>query len=215
MAGRVGPPGRLARAPAGRPAIGIDPLRRLAAVLTGLLLLAGCGGTLGGTTGTVETAPPLAGTFNDTDVMFLQMLIPHHEQGIELAGIAAARASAGGVRDLAAAVEATQNDELADMREWLRAWNQPLAADPDPRAHAGHGGMPATDPKVIAALRRIPAGPDFDRMFLNLLTAHQHGAVELARMQVRAGKYQEATDLAARIVESRTAQIRQMARLRG
>ena len=58
-----------------------------------------------------------------------------------------------------------------------------------------------------------PAGPDFDRTFLNLFTGHQHGAVELARMESRSGKYPGAEELAGRIVESRTAQIRQMARL--
>ena len=189
------------------------PAGRLVAVLLGALLLAGCGSTLAATSGTAETAPALPGTFNDTDVMFLQMLIPHHEQGIELARLAARRAAVADVRDLAAAVDATQTDELADMKEWLRDWNQPLSADPDPHAHAGHGGMHTTDPEVVAELRRTPAGPDFDRTFLNLFTGHQHGAVELARMEARSGKYPGAKDLAERIVASRTAQIRQLARL--
>ncbi len=208
MAGRVG-------GPAGRPALARRAGRRprLLAPLVALLLLAGCGSALTATPGTAETAPPLPGTFDDTDVMFLQMLIPHHEQGVELARIAATRAGSADVRDLAAAVEATQRDEIADMKAWLRGWNQPIAADPDPRAHAGHGGMHATDPDAVAALRRTPAGPAFDRTFLTLLTGHQHGAVDLARMEARDGEHPGARDLAERIVRSRTAQIRQMAGL--
>lgn len=203
MIGRAGRPGGAA----GRPAItGV-------AVLSAVLLLAGCGTTLAATSGTVESAPALPGTFNDTDVMVLQMLVPHHEQGVELATIAADRASDKDVRDLAAAIAATQGDELAEMKDWLRDWHQPVAADPDPRAHAGHGGMHATDPAVIERLRRTPAGPGFDRTFLNLLTGHQHGAVELARIEAAAGKAPRARDLAERIVASRTAQIRQAARL--
>jgi uncharacterized protein (DUF305 family) len=186
---------------------------RILAVLAGLLLLAGCGTTLAATTGTAATAPPLAGTFNDTDVMFLQMAIPHHEQGVDMARLAVERASGADVRDLAAAVVATQDDELADMKQWLGDWNQPVAADPDPHAHAGHGGMHGTDPEFVAALRRTPAGPDFDRTFLNLFTGHQHGAVELARMETSGGRYPRARDLAERIVSSRTAQIGQLARL--
>lgn len=190
--------------------------RCLATVLPAVLatmLLAGCAAFGSTPTGSSASAPPLDGSFNDTDVMFLQMLIPHHRQGVELARLAADRATDAGVRDLAAAVEVTQTDELEDMREWLREWNQPTAADPDPHAHAGHGGMPATDPEVIASLRATEAGSEFDRTFLNLLTGHQHGAVELARMETGGGRHQEAVDLADRIVTSRTAQIQQMARL--
>ena len=186
--------------------------RCLVAVLAALLL-AGCAAV--GTTpaGPTASAPPLDGSFNDTDVMFLQMLLPHHRQGVDLAELAADRASAASVRDFAAAVASTQADEIADMRGWLRDWNQPLEADGDPHAHAGHGGMPATDPAVIQSLRDTPAGAGFDRTFLNLLTGHQHGAVELARMESGGGRHPDAVDLADRIVQSRTAQIKQMAQL--
>jgi uncharacterized protein (DUF305 family) len=188
-------------------------MRRLAVVLAGLLLLAGCGTPFTATTGVAETAPPLPGTFNDTDVMFLQMMVPSHEQGVEMARLAARRGGNAGVRDLAAAVEVTQQDEISEMTRRLRAWHQPVAADPDPRAHAGHGGMHATDPAFLETLRETPAGPDFDRNFLNLLTGQQLGAVELARMETGRGKDSGARDLAERIVASRTAQIKQMARL--
>jgi uncharacterized protein (DUF305 family) len=188
-------------------------MRRLAVVLAGLLLLAGCGTPFTATTGGAETAPPLPGTFNDTDVMFLQMMVPSHEQGVEMARLAARRAGDADVRELAAAVEVTQQDEIGEMARRLRAWHQPVAADPNPGAHAGHGGMHATDPAFVETLRATPAGPDFDRDFLNLLTGQQLGAVELARMETGRGKDSGARDLAERIVKSRTAQIKQMARM--
>lgn len=181
-------------------------------LLAAVLVLAGCGTPLTATTGTAASAPPLPGNFDDTDVMFLQMLIPHHEQGIELARLARTRARSAEVREFAAAVVATQTDEVEDMRSWLRAWNQPVEADPDAHAHAGHGGMRLTDPDVVASLADTPAVA-FDRTFLNLFTGHQHGAVELARLETRGGKDPLATGLASRIVESRTAQVRQLARL--
>ncbi|MPZ83549.1 MAG: DUF305 domain-containing protein [Actinophytocola sp.] len=181
-------------------------------LVAAVLLLAGCGTPVTATTGTVESAPPLPGNFNDTDVMFLQMMVPHHEQGVRMARLAQTRAAAVEVRDLAAAVVATQTDEVEDMTAWLRAWNQPIEADPDAHAHAGHGGMRMTDPAVVASLADTPAAA-FDRTFLNLFTGHQHGAVELARMETGDGKDPQARELASRIVESRTAQVRQMARL--
>lgn len=185
--------------------------RCLVALVAGLLLLVtGCGSALTAETGVAETAPPMDTSFNPTDVMFLQMLLPHEQQGVEMARLATERATRQDVRDLAAAVEATQTDEITTIEKLLRDWNQPTAADPDPHAHADHGGMHATDPERIAELRRTPAGPDFDAKFLNLLTGHQHGAVEMARLESQDGKHPDAKDLADRVVKSRTGQIQQM-----
>jgi uncharacterized protein (DUF305 family) len=72
--------------------------------------------------------------------------------------------------------------------------------------------MHTTDPAVVESLATTPAAR-FDRTFLNLLTGHQHGAVELARLETGGGADPRAKDLAARIVRSRTAQVQQMAHL--
>ncbi|MCT2585437.1 DUF305 domain-containing protein [Actinophytocola gossypii] len=176
-----------------------------------VLLLAGCDSALTMRTGASRSAPPLDGSFNDTDVMFLQMLVPHHRQGVRLAALAADLATDPEIRDFAAAVEATQTDEIADMESWLTEWNQPIAADPDPNAHHGHGdGLHSADPSVVTALAETPAA-QFDRAFLTSLTGHQHGAVKLARMELEDGRHPDALDLADRVVESRTAQVKQMA----
>jgi uncharacterized protein (DUF305 family) len=184
-------------------------VKRLLVVL--LLLLTGCGVGVTETTGVRTPATPaLDGTYNDTDVMFLQMAVPQHEQGIEMARLAEKRASRKEVRDLATAIRLTQEDEVASMRRWLDKWNQPIPPDLDPGAHAGHGGMHGTDPAVLDVLRDTPAGPDFDSRFLTLLTGHQHGAVELARMEEKDGFNADARGLADRIVKSRTAEIEQI-----
>jgi uncharacterized protein (DUF305 family) len=181
-------------------------MKRLLVLL--FLLLTGCAAI--GTTGVRVTAPPPDGSYNDTDVMFLQMAVPQHEQGIEMARLAEKRATRKEIRDLAAAIRVTQEDELTLMKKWLARWNQPIAYDPDPTAHAGHGGMHGTDPAVLQVLRDTPAGPDFDSRFLNLLTGHQHGAVELARLEQKDGRHPDARELADRIIRSRTAEIQQM-----
>jgi uncharacterized protein (DUF305 family) len=171
-----------------------------------LLLLAGCGDGA-----RLHRRAAQSPRFNGTDVMFLQMMIPHHREGIEMARLAKLRASGADVRTLAAAVEATQLDEVEDMTGWLRAWGEPATADPNPGVHAGHGGMRSTGPARIAALRTTKAA-DFDRTFLNLLIGHQHNAVDLARMEAAGGVNLQAVDLARRIDESRTAQISLMLR---
>jgi uncharacterized protein (DUF305 family) len=172
-------------------------------------LVAGCGG--GADAGPPASAPPKPPTFNDTDVMFLQMMIPHHREALEIVRLGKERAVGAEVKTLAAAVEATQTDEVDSMAGWLAAWGKPTNADPNPSLHAHHGGMRATGKERIEALRKTKPA-QFDRTFLNLLIGHQHNAVELARMEVDGGVNLHAKDLARRIDESRRAQISLMLR---
>src|SRR5690349_24817548 len=60
------------------------------------------------------------------------------------------------------------------------------------------------------ALPISPAGPDFDSRFLTLLTGHQHGAVELARMEQKDGFNKDARELADRVVRSRRSEERRV-----
>ncbi len=57
------------------------------------------------------------------DVMFAQMMIPHHQQAIEMADIALGKPSASAtVRDLATQIKAAQDPEITVMSGWLTAW---------------------------------------------------------------------------------------------
>ncbi|NUW32597.1 DUF305 domain-containing protein [Nonomuraea sp. SMC257] len=167
-----------------------------------LLALPGCGAR--GTPG------PAADPVNAQDVMFTQMMVPHHRQGIEIAKLGAARGRSPEVRTLAAAVAATQQDEVEMMLRWLYAWEQPLTAPSG--AHDHHGGMPETDRARIAALARSRT---FDRDFLNLLIAHQDDAIQMAETEVARGANPAARSWAGRVRESRRAQIAQMKSLLG
>lgn len=172
-------------------------------VVAGLLALAGCG--TGGATG--ETGKPPV--FNASDVMFLQMMLPHHEQGVQIAQLAKDHPARPAVKELAAAIEVTQESEISDMKHWLTDWHQPTTGTMDPQAHAAHGGMRMTDPDLVGALTKT-SGPEFERKFLDVLTGHQHSAVELARTETTDGSNPQAKELANRIVESRTAEIKQL-----
>jgi uncharacterized protein (DUF305 family) len=194
---------------------------RRTVIVAALLLLGGCGSAPDGTgatpaapapvpTGSAVPAPADAtGVFNETDVMFLQMMVTHHGQGLELVRLVGSRARRTEVKTLAAAIDVTQDAERETMRNWLTGWGRTTSADPDAHAHADHGGLPATGPEQIAALART-TGTEFETAFLNLLIAHQHNAVEMARVETRSGTHAGALDLARRIDVSRTAQINQM-----
>ncbi|MEV8442812.1 DUF305 domain-containing protein [Actinosynnema sp. NPDC051121] len=183
-------------------------MRRLAALVAGLLVLAGCGST-------PAAAPPTASTvvetneFNETDVMFLQMAVPHHRTGLEIVKLAEDRPVRAEVKTLAAAIEVTQLSEVDSMTKWLAEWGQPEAAGDNPQLHAGHGGDHSTSPEAIAEL--AATGPaEFEKAFLNLLIGHQHNAVAMAKLEKEGGINPQAKALAGRIFDSRTAQISQM-----
>ncbi|MFI6095833.1 DUF305 domain-containing protein [Lentzea sp. NPDC051213] len=141
------------------------------------------------------------------DVMFLQMMIPHHEQGVSMVALASSRAQDEDVRMLAAAIESTQATELDAMKGWLNSWGEPLTAPPD--SHAGHGGMRRSDPEEIARLQAL-RGNEFDQRLLNVMIAHQDDAVQMARWEHGSGAHKEVKDLAGRIEKSRSAQIEMM-----
>ncbi|WP_030176975.1 DUF305 domain-containing protein [Spirillospora albida] len=190
-------------------------IRAIALLATApLLLTAACGGD-GEATGSkrAATGAPSAvtgpGSHNATDVMYLQMMIAHHRQGLQMAGLAARKAPGADVRRLAKAVHLTQTDEVKLMTSWLRKWNKPLTVDHAPSAHADHGGLPATSAKEIGALR-VAKGARFQNAFLNLFIGHQSAAVEMAKMETGKGVNGETKAFATRLTASRQDQIKQM-----
>ncbi|WP_336207526.1 DUF305 domain-containing protein [Nonomuraea sp. LPB2021202275-12-8] len=163
----------------------------------GLLLVVACGPDESG------GAP-----VNAADVTFVQMMVQHHRQGIQIAKVGADRATTPELKTLTAAIVTTQQSEVEMMLRWLHAWGQPLNA-PD-GAHDHHGGLPEIDQKRIAALKR---SKELEPDLLTLMITHQEGAVQMAAAEVRDGVAPAATQWAAQVQESRKAQIAQMREL--
>jgi uncharacterized protein (DUF305 family) len=192
-------------------------MSRRVVALVAALLLAGCtsdGGSLAAPSTKDRSGAPAKG-LNNTDVMFLQMILPHHRQGVELAGLGHTKGSREELVQLAAAIESTQADEaelLAGILADAGAPQTPPAAPGGEDPHAAHGGLPGTSEQQVAALRAA-TGADFERRFLSTMMAHQGDAIQLAKMELASGTDKRLVDLARRIEQSRTAQIGQMQRL--
>ncbi|NUT45620.1 MAG: DUF305 domain-containing protein [Thermoactinospora sp.] len=164
---------------------------RVVVFLLAALLLSGCG----------AAGQAAADPVNADDVMFLQMMIPHHKQGVEIVRLGRDQARSAELKTLAAAIESTQTEEITRMTRWLHGWQQPLTAPSD--AHAGHE-VPETDLQKITSLRR---SKNFDRDLLNLLIAHQDDAAQLAVKEGFAGANPEVKDWAKQVELSRKDQI--------
>ncbi|MFF8672484.1 DUF305 domain-containing protein [Streptomyces sp. NPDC015242] len=201
--------------------------RRAAAagvVAAGALLLSACGSgddtsgthhgtgasaTAGAGTGTASRTP--AGEVNDADVMFAQMMIPHHEQALEMARLAGGRASDAEIKELARRIERAQDPEIKTMKGWLTAWNEPTAA---PSASGmGHGGGHGADGMMSAAdMTELKAmkGTEFDKAFAQMMIDHHEGAIAMAEDERREGANPDARKLAAAIVKGQSAEVEQL-----
>jgi uncharacterized protein (DUF305 family) len=196
-------------------------MRRVLVVMA-VLGLAACGpeSTSGGAPTTAPPPPTTAaalpatvdGPYNATDVMFLQMMLAHHEPAAALLELGRSKATRAEVRGLAGDLATAQAAETRTITGWLEAWGEPLASDAHPDAHAAHGGLPALGDKEIAELARAGSA-EFDTAFLNMLIGHQHGAVELARMEATSGQNPRVKELARRTDETTRGQIQQLLRM--
>ncbi|WP_219415790.1 DUF305 domain-containing protein [Pseudonocardia nigra] len=206
------------------------PARRIAGVAGAVLAavaLAGCGGEAAapadsGSPPATSSAPTSTTAqadeqFNEADVRFAQMMIPHHRQAIEMAELAADRAQNQEVEALAEEVMAAQDPEIETMTGFLESWGAEVPAD-DSRGgmdhgDTGHGDMGGMSgmmtPEQMQQLR-YASGPEFDRMFLEMMIAHHEGAVTDAERELAEGVNEQAKALASEITDAQTAEIERM-----
>ncbi|GGZ94867.1 DUF305 domain-containing protein [Streptomyces bluensis] len=197
------------------------PSRRIAAVgavTAGVLLLTACGGDdMGGmdhgsgSSSASESAPAGNGagaaSFNDADVAFAQMMIPHHEQALEMARLADGRASDAEIKDIVGKIEKAQDPEIATMKGWLGSWKQPTAMESMPGMdHGGDGMMSDTDMKDLKAMK----GTEFDKMFAQMMIDHHNGAITMAKDEQKKGKNGDAVKMAGDIVKGQSAEVKQL-----
>ena len=116
--------------------------------------------------------------YTGADIKFMQGMIGHHAQAVEMVALVPARTSSDGVRTLALRIDVSQHDEMTMMREWLQARGQQI---PDPRAHHMMGAklMPGMlSPAEMASLAAAK-GAAFDRLFLEGMIKHHSGAITM------------------------------------
>ncbi|MFG2041883.1 DUF305 domain-containing protein [Dactylosporangium sp. NPDC048998] len=185
------------------------------AALGTALLLAACGGGhdpmsgmhSGGTTPGGGASPGVA-AFNDADVMFAQMMIPHHRQAVEMAALAGTRAADPEVKTLAAQIEAAQEPEIKTMTGWLAAWGRPAPMMSGGMHHPGmFSAMPGMMSDADMARLEAATGKDFDRQFCTMMIAHHRGAVTMAEDELANGANTDAKALARRIITAQQAEI--------
>ena len=155
-------------------------------------------------------ATPAAGPHNDADVMFAVMMIPHHQQAIEMADLVLAKDGINTeVTDLATQIKAAQGPEIAQMRGWLAGWGE----NPSPSMPMDHdmgGGMMSQ--ADMDDLEKA-TGDEAARLFLAGMIEHHNGAIAMAQQEITNGQNPDAQQLAQDIIDAQQAEIVTMNRL--
>jgi uncharacterized protein (DUF305 family) len=162
------------------------------------------------------SAPASEGTHNAADVSFAQGMIPHHRQAVEMADLAATRASSQEVKDLAAEIRKAQDPEVRTLTGWLTSWGEDVPAEGD-MEHSGHGGHGVTGmmtPEQMEELEKS-SGKAFDTAFLEMMIEHHKGAVTMAGTEQKNGSHGPAKSMAEEIVTTQSAEIDGMNQLLG
>lgn len=172
-----------------------------------------------------EVVPSVERGHAAADVAFMVGMIPHHEQALELAGLAERRAADERVRGLAARISDVQQAEIAVYEGWLA--ERGLSSDGRRSGHrgqAGHGGHGGSSehgwgteqPHGMASaadIERLAAssGREFDRLWIEVMIRHHEGALEMVADREDAGGMDiRAGELAAEVAAGQAAEIRRM-----
>jgi uncharacterized protein (DUF305 family) len=135
---------------------------------------------------TRATLPPRSAK----DVEFMQGMIMHHAQAVEMTALVESHTENKDVRLLGARISQSQSDEMKFMKRWLEMRGEPISP---PMPGMEHTHMPGHDmsshhmlmpgmltPKQMDALRKTK-GAEFDRLFLNGMIQHHKGALIMVK----------------------------------
>ncbi|MFF6986433.1 DUF305 domain-containing protein [Streptomyces sp. NPDC010273] len=173
------------------------------------LTLTACGGD-DGTTKAGAGSSAGSGGHNAADVSFSQEMIQHHRQAVQMAGLAAGHASSAQVKSLASKIEGAQAPEIRTMSGWLTSWGEQVPQDMSGMGHDMSSSTPGMMSAADMGKLEKTSGAAFDTLFLTMMVEHHKGAVAMARSEKADGAYDPAVELAADVITSQSAEIKQM-----
>ena len=201
----------------------------VAAVAAAVLSLSGCGSNSSSPVTGSASAADSANTDQASmaDIAFVQMMIPHHEQAVEMSQMALDPTSGASpaVQQMALDIEAAQVREIALMEQWLVEWGVPYDYDddtdwPGPHADDHMNGWGMADMMGMLSDEQIAelaaaTETQFDRLWLEGMIAHHEGAVDMAEMVASESGDPAVNALAVQIITTQLGEIAEMEQLLG
>lgn len=189
---------------------------RLAPLLLALTLAAAACGESAPTESSAPgstTRAESAADHNQADIEFLQGMIPHHAQAVEMSEMALGRSDDPKIVDLAELIKAAQQPEIDQMNTLLAGWGVEAAGG----GHSGSHGSAAVHPGMLddtgMAALDAAEGDEFERLFLEGMIGHHQGAVTTSQAELEGGQSPEAKELAQMIIDAQEAEIAEMEQL--
>lgn len=140
------------------------------------------------------------------DAMFIEQMIPHHDNAIEMAELALIRAEHPEIRQLASDIKRTQTAENAQMRTWYQEWFGTAVPDVgDPSLMMG--GMMGSG---TTNMDDLETAEPFDKAFIEAMIPHHQLAIMMSQMAGGATGRSEMRELTSSIIEAQSKEIGQM-----
>jgi uncharacterized protein (DUF305 family) len=177
-------------------------------ILVASLTLTGCTVNIGATDsngmmdGSMMENNETTSGFSGTDIMFAQMMIPHHQQAVDMSTLAETHTTNPEILALAKQIKDAQAPEIKQMTAWIESSGAGMEMGHD----MGMGGM-LTEEQMTALDNA--QGAAFDKLYLEGMIGHHEGALQMAKM-IENSSNSEAKTLAANIVKSQSAEIEKM-----
>ena len=160
-------------------------------VLAGSVVLAACGND--------DNNHSMAG--NGTDLAFIEAMIPHHRDAVEMAEMAKERSTSPFVKDLAADIIKTQNAEIAVMER---------IKDDISNVKPRDLGVSEHDMGMDGDMGALRAADPFDREFIDMMIPHHQGAIRMAHVELSRGDSKALKNIAKDVVAAQSREIEAM-----
>lgn len=141
--------------------------------------------------------------YTGADIMFLQMMIPHHQQAIDISNLALKSSSDKELLTLAKSIIKAQSSEITQMKAWLK---DAKASTDMGHSMDGMGGM--LDDTELSALAAA-TDKDFDLLWLKGMIGHHDGAIHMTTM-INDAQNTDIKTFGENVVKAQSAEIAQM-----
>jgi uncharacterized protein (DUF305 family) len=175
--------------------------------------------------GMMSGSPTSGGMHEDFDLMFIDMMIPHHEAAVAMAQVALVRGEHPEIRALAQEIIQSQGTEIALMKVWRDEWYPGAVAMPMDQMvvtmrgmmnsstatmMGGAIGMTATMDPAGEAQALCSVTGSFDEAFIQMMIPHHESAVAMGNVAQQQATHSDLSAMAKGLVFSQSAEIEQM-----
>ena len=149
--------------------------------------------------------------YNDSDVHFLGMMVPHHQQAIDMSDVLlGSDVDDAKVRDLAQRIKDGQERENEQMRAWADEWG----IEKDMEHHSTHIANGMFHPEQLEQFEAL-RGDELRTAFLEMMHFHHNHVIKMTQDEVDRGGYEPLREMAKEMIEVQTAEMGEMEELLG